>query len=197
MGVFADDNTIGVSVRNGSVSGMGIHGIVLIGIGSRVEDVVSVANCTTGVFLASSAQVSDVQALFNGGHGIVVGTGSIVTRSIASNNGLRGILGNGPGTLISDSTASNNLETGIQAVAGGMVIRSTARQNGSGGSFPTNFGIDAPMVLESVATQNTGRQVSGLVLGLALGDGNMSGELVGCIAVDNAGTPSVSCPVHP
>jgi hypothetical protein len=53
------------------------------------------------------------------------------------------------------------------------------------------------MILESVSTQNAGRAMSGLVLGLSLGDGNMSGENVACIAVDIAGTPSIQCPTHP
>jgi hypothetical protein len=119
VGILAQDSTIGVSVRNGIVSGMSIHGVALLGIGSRVEGVFSLLNCTTGIILGQRAHVSDSQAWRNGAHGIAVHDGSIVTRSIAGDNSAFGILGNGPGVLITDSTASSNLDTGIHAVTGG------------------------------------------------------------------------------
>jgi len=197
VGVLASDATIGVGVRNGIVSGMSVHGIALVGIGSRVEGVVSLLNCTTGIFLGSWAHISDSQALKNGAHGIVVEEGSIITRSIAGDNGAYGLLGNEPGVLITDSAASSNALTGIITVTGGMVARSAARENGTPGNLLQSHGIDSPLVLESVSTQNVGRAMSGQALGLSLGDGNMSGENVGCIAIVIGGVPSIQCPTHP
>lgn len=197
IGIYALDSTIGVHVRDGNVSGMSVHGIVLLGKAARVERVFAALNCVTGVFLADWAHVSDVQAFQNGGHGIAVEDSSIITRSIAIQNGLHGILGNGPGVLVTESTAINNGRTGIRALTGGMITRSTARGNGTANVALQNHGLDAPMILESVSTQNLGRAMSGSVLGLSLGDGNMTGENVACIAVEIGGVPSVQCPTHP
>jgi len=197
VGVLASDSTIGVSVRNGTVSGMSVHGIALVGTASRVEDVFALLNCTTGIFLGPWAHVSDSQAWRNGAHGIVVEESSIITRSIAGDNGAYGLLGNEPGVLITDSTASSNALTGIIAVEGGMVSRSASRENGTAGNPLQSHGIDAPLVLESVSTLNVGRAMSGQALGLSLGDGNMSGENVGCIAIVIGGVPSIQCPTHP
>jgi hypothetical protein len=169
----------------------------LLGDLARVERIVALNNCTTGVITGRWAHVSDTQSSGNrAGHGIAVGESSIIVRSIAAGNNFFGILGNGPGVLITDSTAAFNIDTGIHAVEGGMVARSTSRQNGT--AVNLKHGIDAPLIVESVATQNRGRSMSGHVLGTSLGDGNMSGELVVCIAqiIDNT-PPQVSCPTHP
>lgn len=197
VGVLASDSTIGVGVRNGSVSGMSVHGIALVGIGSRVEGVFALLNCTTGIFLGPWAHVSDSQAWRNGAHGIVVEESSIITRSIAGDNGAYGLLGNEPGVLITDSTASSNALTGIITVTGGMVARSASRENGTAGNPLQSHGIDAPLILESVSTLNVGRAMSAQAMGLSLGDGNMSGENVGCIALVIGGVPSIQCPTHP
>jgi hypothetical protein len=174
VGVLADATRKAISVSNGRVRGMSVHGIVLLGDLARVESIAAFDNCVTGVFVGRSAHVSDTQSTGNLGHGIVTDAGSIVVRSIGSRNSLHGILGNGPGVYISDSTAEGNSQRGIWAVSDGAVARSISRSNGS-------FGITADLIVESVANAGTGTALVGAVAHSVAVSGSVSVDYLGCI----------------
>jgi hypothetical protein len=181
LGVYADATRKGISVRNGRVHGMSVHGIVMLGDLARVEDVTAFENCVTGVFVGRNALVSDTQSSGNLGHGIVTDGGSIVVRSLAAGNGLYGILGNGSGIMVSDSVAEGNSEAGIRVVADGTVARSVSRANAGGG-------ILATLVVESVAiaSPTSGATLitsSGMAHDIAQGGTgpSVAGKYLGCV----------------
>jgi hypothetical protein len=81
-----------VTVRNGTVSGMGGNGISL----------------------GSNAIVADVHVVGNGGDGIVTGTAGQVRHSSVSNNAGVGILLNGSGGAAIENIVNNNGGYGLQ-----------------------------------------------------------------------------------
>lgn len=95
----------GISIRNGSVTGM-FFGVTFSGTGSLVEE---------------------VRAFRNGSIGITIASG-IVRRSLANNNGQVGIDATTADSLVTESVANANLQSGIVAL--GSVLQSTASHNG-------------------------------------------------------------------
>jgi hypothetical protein len=103
-------NSRGVSVRNGSVTGMG----------------------NVGIFLGEQAEVRDVLVRWNGGVGIVVDLGSRIENALVFQNGDDGIFTDS-GTSISESTVYDNLGDGIDVGSGCSIQRSTVRGNSGAG----------------------------------------------------------------
>jgi len=95
----------GISIRNGSVTGM-FAGVSFIGTGALVEEVRAFRNSSSGITIASG----------------------IVRRSLANNNGQVGIDATTADSLVTESVANANLESGIVAL--GSVLQSTASHNG-------------------------------------------------------------------
>jgi Right handed beta helix region len=81
-----------VTVRNGTVTGMG----------------------SSGITLGANATVADVHAVANGGNGIVVGNASLVTHSNVSANSLIGISITGSGSTVVENSVYNNSGFGMQ-----------------------------------------------------------------------------------
>jgi hypothetical protein len=108
-----EDGTVtfrGISVRNGSVVGMGDN----------------------GVRLREQSEVENLRARWNRGRGIQVGSGSTVSRSTAHENG-DGIFASN--SVVSESAANRNRISGIVAQEYSTVLGSTAAGNGSNGIF--------------------------------------------------------------
>jgi len=102
-----DSDHRGVSVRNGSVVGVG----------------------SAGVSLGEQADVRDLLVRWNGGDGIVVGLGSKVASSVLYENGDDAIVADA-GSVVSDNTIYDNDGDGIDAGAGCSVDRNVVRSNG-------------------------------------------------------------------
>lgn len=103
----------GLSVKNGSVTGMGFY----------------------GVQLGRQAEVTNVRVRWNRIGGIWASTGSTVSGNTAYQNGDDGIFV-GPGSTVSGNTASSNRGDGIRASFGSTVSGNTAGSNdGNGISF--------------------------------------------------------------
>jgi hypothetical protein len=103
-GIVAPD---GVKVMNGTVRGMGFHGVRLMGNATVVER---------------------VHTHSNGGPGIVVGPGSVVD-SVANLNGTTGIIG----FLVRGSIAQENGGVGIFLRSGGLASDNASLFNGGEG----------------------------------------------------------------
>jgi hypothetical protein len=158
VGVVAPD---GVRVMNGSVRGMGFHGVRLMGSGTMVR----------------------VTTQNNGGPGIVVGAGSVIDSSALQNGGTTGIIS----LNVRGSIATENRGVGIFVRQGGVASGNYSAQNGGDGISATKgslaqnsatlnkgFGISVTCpasVVGNVALDNT------------LGNLRLIGA--GCVGTDN------------
>lgn len=129
-----------VRVMNGVVRGMGGHGIRMMGDGTVVEN---------------------VQAVGNGGPGIVVGEGTVINSVAKLNASGTAIVG----LIVKGCVATNNV-FGIFVRSGGVAIGNTAMNNAAGGISVNNatatgntannnatYGIDA--ICPGVLANNT------------------------------------------
>ncbi len=96
----------GISVRNGSITGLGDR----------------------GVQLGEQAEVSDLLVRWNGGDGIYVDLGSSVSDSVVFANGGDGIVADS-GSSVFDNTVNDNLADGIDTGAGCSIRGNTVRSN--------------------------------------------------------------------
>lgn len=96
----------GISVRNGSITGMGDFGIQL----------------------GAQAEVSGMRVRWNGGDGIYVDVGSSVSDSVVFGNGGDGIVADS-GSTVFDNTVHDNSADGIETGGGCSVRGNTVRSN--------------------------------------------------------------------
>lgn len=142
----ASTNNRGVSVRNGSVTGLG----------------------NAGISLGEQAEVRDVLVRWNGGIGIVVDLGSTVVNALVFQNGDDGIFTDS-GSSVSESTVYDNLGDGIDVGSGCSVQRNTVRGSAGAG---LRLGSQSAY-RENVLTGNTGGCAVG---GANAGDNSCNGS---------------------
>lgn len=150
IGVFSIG--INVTVRNGTVRGMGASGIELLH-DSRVVEVYVRSNGSAGINTGDSSEVRRCMALLNGDDGIRTSVGMIIGNHARINAG-----------------------DGIEAASGSTVLDNVATQNGA---FGLNLGSTAGYGGNVLTFNNGGNlspQVSG---GLELGD-NVCGTNTTC-----------------
>ena len=159
-GVFVTSNVPGVSIRNGTVSGMGEWGIRSFAIppNTVVVDHVQVSsNGFHGVGI-SSGDVSYSTAVRNGGTGLAVSNGSI-SFSRAEANGNGGIFVSFG--LISNSISRQNGGNGLD-ISIGVVSKSLSLSNGGFGlSGASGVGYD----LNNFTSNGQGAVSSGVSMG--------------------------------
>jgi hypothetical protein len=157
-----------VSVMNGTIRGMGNHGITL-----------------------DDGSVDQVKAVSNGAAGIIRISGfswftSIVSRCMANSNGTNGIYGLG---VVSDSTANFNGQTGIFATAavsscgaienGGIgILAPSATVHNSTARSNDGAGINAHVITNSMASNNSGIGISGSAASGCAATGNAGGQVI-------------------
>lgn len=182
----------GISVRNGSIQGMGFCGLYL-GAQSEVTDVRARWNRQIGIFTQTSSTLSGNKAYQNGSIGISTSFSSIVSGSTAHYNAGDGILASAA-SRVSGNTAYQNGGDGIAAGAGSTVSGNTSYQNGgdgissgsgsivSGNAARSNnaFGLflgSQSGYRENVMSSNPGGTVSGTSL-VNLGNNACNGSTV-------------------
>lgn len=154
----------GVSVKNGSVTGMGRYG-VFIGDHARITNVsvrwnrldginassggvisgnTSYQNGRRGINVFESATVSGNTVYENGDVGITASAGSTVSGNTARMNGGTGIVSSN-GSTISGNTSSENEGSGITATDGCAVIGNTVRGNAQFGLTLDIVSIDSTL----------------------------------------------------
>ncbi len=141
----------GTSVQNGSITGMGL----------------------TGVLLGDQAEVSKVRVRWNRLDGIRTNDGSTVTGNTAYQNGRDGIDASA-GTTISGNTAYLNGGDGIQAGSGSTVQLNTVRSNGE---YGLNLASDAGYrenVITGTVTATTGTVAGGVNAGGNVCNGSLT-----------------------
>lgn len=139
-------NNRGVSVRNGSVVGVG----------------------DVGIALGEQAEVRDVIVRWNGGEGILVDLGSTIENALVFQNGGDGIYTDA-GTSVSESTVYDNLGDGIDVGSGCSIQRSTVRANSGAG---LRLGTQSTY-RENTLTANSGGCAVG---GVNAGDNSCNGS---------------------
>ena len=119
----------GVSVRNGSITGMGEWGAFLNG---------------------QQAEAIGLRVRWNRIDGIHTGEGATIRGNLAYGNGADGIIAN-PGSTVTGNTSNSNGSDGIVALSGCLVQGNTVRSNKGYGLFLSS---DAAY-RENVITDNT------------------------------------------
>lgn len=140
----ASSSNRGLSVRNGSVMGMGLFGVRL-GDQGEVRNVRARWNRLDGISVSVGGHVVDNTAFQNGRHGVAAGAGGTVSGNTLYDNRDDGV-NVGTGTTVSDNTIYANNEDGIRS-AGGSTI--------SGNSIGQNTGTGISSGFGSLVTDNT------------------------------------------
>jgi len=115
-----------VRVSNGTVRGMGGHGIRLIGNGTVVERVHAVSNGGPGIVVGLGSIIDSV-AMFNGSGAAVVG---LIVRGTVSTNNVFGIFVR-PGGVATGNSAIANAVTGLTAQCPAVVVGNSTVNNGT------------------------------------------------------------------
>lgn len=182
----------GVSVRNGSVVGMGSYGVD-VGRNGEVSGVHVRANALDGIFTGLSSIVSGNTAYQNGARGIAGGAGSTLSGNTAYENGDDGI-GAGLGCNLSGNTAYRNGADGITGSTGCNVSDNTAYDNDGDGFDVTNNAL----VHRNIAVHNDGyglRLSSGTVYRENVVNSNGQGSVIGGVDLfGNACNGTTTCP---
>jgi len=168
---YASATNRGISVKNGSITGMGNSGVLLgeqaeatglrvrwnrlDGIsankGSTVSGNTAYQNGDEGISAGTGSTVSGNTVYGNGDEGIFASSGSTVSGNTVYQNGDSGIFVN-PSSTVSGNTAYNNGDDGIVASTASTVSGNTVNLNGDDGIF-ANTGST---VSENTAYNNSG-----------------------------------------
>ena len=193
----------GISVKNGSVSGMGRVG-VLLGEQAEVTNLRVRGNAVDGIRVDNGSTVSGNTVYQNGKMGIYAGSGSTVSGNTTYENGNIGMAVDA-GSTISGNTASQNEGDGILSAGGNTIVGNTAFSNGDA---TTDDGIECQY--SCTVRGNTVRSNSGHGLNLgpdcAYSDNVVSQNTAGAVTgpgsansrggnyCSGTGTVSASCP---
>lgn len=130
----------GISVENGSITGMGQSGI-LLGDRAQVSDLRVHSNRSSGIVTGSGSLVSANTSSQNGQIGIGTGSASTVSGNSVYLNGSNGISA-GNGSTLSNNSAVGNAAEGMSAGSGSTVSGNVASgNNGDGISLLTGSTI--------------------------------------------------------
>ena len=145
----------GISVKNGSITGMGAYG-VLLGDQAGVTGLRVRWSRVDGILVNAGSIVSGNIAYQNGSDGIVATGGSAVSGNTVYQNGALGISASF-GSTVSGNTVYRNDGDGISTSSGTIVQRNVVRLNGG---YGLNLGSQSAY-LENVITGNTTGTVNG------------------------------------
>jgi len=115
-----------VRVMNGTVRGMGGHGIRMMGNGTAVEKVQSVSNGGPGIVVGNGSIIDSV-AMFNGSGAAVVG---LIVRGTTAMNNVVGIHVR-PGGVGTGNSAVSNAATGMTGQCPAVIVGNTTFNNGT------------------------------------------------------------------
>jgi hypothetical protein len=130
-----------VTVRNGTVAGMGSSGISLSGLGSAVEGVQLYSNGSHGAILTGQgSRTVDCKSLFNGGIGLY-GTSGVILHNTSHMNDSGGI-GSGGSMVIEGNTVIDSGANGITGTYSVVRGNTVNRSAGSGLSLGGSVAVD-------------------------------------------------------
>lgn len=141
VGVVMSPASIGGSVRNGSITGMGAHGVQSSAHQTEAKDLRLRWNRFTGVAVGHGSIVTGNTSYGNGGDGFRAGNGSVVSGNTAYDNGEKGIVAFGE-CLIQGNSFTNNAGFGmVLSVTDGY--RENVISNNTLGTVSSGFNLGA------------------------------------------------------
>lgn len=179
----ASVNNRGLSLENGSISGMGARG-VLAGPDSVITNLRVRTNRLEGIFAGSGSILSGDVVQQNGSHGMVSATGAISGNTVHLNGGY-GI--SASSSTILGNTVFDNESDGIAGASGGVVSGNTVFENGAAGiSGSVNASISNNMAYMNAGagiSVGVGSTVSGNTTYANQGAGIQTSS--GCLVIGN------------
>jgi hypothetical protein len=173
-GIFANLGFDGIVVKNGSVTGIGNAGIVLMGGNSRVERVYVEQCCDTGVQVGRASLITDSIARLNYFNGFTLGPNSRISGSVAAQNRVAGIANSGGSISVESCVTTDSGHDGIIAGA-----RSTVQANVVHGNTVNGIIVDAgSSVLDNVVGDHVGPSITAVSGGVGTG-GNVVNHTAG------------------
>ena len=137
---LSSSNYHGVSISNGSITGMGQHGVYLTGTTSLVKNLRLRWNGASGIFSSNNSQTLTDNIVFsNGTYGIFANSssGALIKNNVIYNNTSHGIWAYRGSTLEANIVYGNS--DGIRVDRGSKVMRNTVYAN-SGTGIRANAG---------------------------------------------------------
>ena len=125
-----------ITIKNGSVRGMGRRGLSL-GFDAVVVDMQVLGSGDDGILVGGGSAVRNVTASANGGDGVALEFRAAISDSVASNNGGEGIYAFSNGVSVQQSVASYNRLNGIRCNDDCLVLSNLGIGNGQ-------YGLAAP-----------------------------------------------------
>jgi hypothetical protein len=115
QGSGVDTSNTNITVRNGTIRGMGQYGVRSLGQDARVEALQSIENRAIGIFLFLGGRAERCEASRNGGDGIRMMAGAIAVANEVAQNGVDGIVA--PSALILGNRISANTTIGLSTTS--------------------------------------------------------------------------------
>jgi parallel beta-helix repeat protein len=174
-----------VTVRNGTVRGMGADGVYLDG-QATIEGVRAISNGNNGILANQGSRIVGNVGIANGNRGIATAERCIVTGNVANENSI-GINVNSQ-SLVSGNIANFNSVDGITCEDSCTITGNTAHGNGLGGSGGRGIVTSSSnTVIGNTATGN-------VAVGLLLTGSSASGYVHNVVNGNNGGdaNPQVS-----
>lgn len=126
-GIVATAGVVNLTVKNGSITGMGADGIDAINATRTRIESVTVNGCGgAGIYAGASSVLVKAVAEANGSDGINAGSASTLDNCVASGNGGVGIQADAS-AVVRGSTVINNGGNGIQVGLGSLVADCTSK----------------------------------------------------------------------
>ncbi len=115
-GVYFTNDATGSVVQNGFVRGMTNSGINILATGSRLQNITAIHNTNDGISAQQGTLVVNSHAIENGGDGINVTSGSMIDGVTSVGNGQNGIHAEGfsGGSVVTRTIAQNNGSFGFK-----------------------------------------------------------------------------------
>lgn len=114
-----------ITVRNGSVKGMGFSGVELVGSYERIENVRVSQTGNLGMYIGTSSQIVGCFSDSNGYGGFRAGDNVLIQNCTAGSNAVYGIYLEGTGGIVSGCLSQGNgtqgFNVGVQALVTGCV----------------------------------------------------------------------------
>jgi hypothetical protein len=182
-GIVAGAAIVNLTVRNGSILGMGGDGIDAVANSRTRVESVSVNNCSgAGVLAGSGSVLTSVVTEANGLGGINAGSAAALENCIANNNGGVGIQADAS-SVVRGSTAINNGGNGIQVGLGSLVVDCSSKDQVPAGANGILAG-QGSQVMRCTVRNNTAAGIR-LEDGASALDCNASFNRVGVLVMTN------------